>query len=313
MRLRHFCIGSIGTQDLLISKTFLPLGTPDEDTDIRKVWATFLDLFQNEHRWTPLHSQLHPDRHGDSPQGIGSGPKRNSNTTSTRRRSDTPVLSESASSTTMTRPQGSFGRPLFSKDCCFIYHTTNDLVLVACCPLPPTPSTASSTKTRIPLSLPGQPTPKTASAPSTASTTTLVSSPDTSPQQQQQQRPELTFSTAVGLHVSLHGMVEYLVQLVKAMERYLLHASGNGASGTETRRTSLIPPAVVNSKSSASASRSTGVSSPSASPSSLSADIVQLNTGIVYEILDECMELGYPMMPSLAQLDLLIFGVSRTA
>ncbi|KAG0374336.1 hypothetical protein BGX24_010526 [Mortierella sp. AD032] len=51
----------------------------------------------------------------------------------------------------------------------------------------------------------------------------------------------------------------------------------------------------------------------SASTVILSAELVQLNTGIVYEILDECMSLGYPMMPSLAQLDLLIFGVPKLA
>ncbi|OAQ29928.1 hypothetical protein K457DRAFT_31955 [Linnemannia elongata AG-77] len=34
--------------------------------------------------------------------------------------------------------------------------TIHDLALVACCPLPPTPSIASATVTRIPFSLPGR-------------------------------------------------------------------------------------------------------------------------------------------------------------
>ncbi|KAI8353122.1 hypothetical protein B0O80DRAFT_75807 [Mortierella sp. GBAus27b] len=298
MRLHHFCIGAIGTQDLLISKTFVPLGTPGEAADVRKVWATFLDLFQSEHRWTPSRSQLAPDSNSDTSQ-------RNSAAAATR----TP----SPSSVTTARQQGSFGRPLYSTDCCFVYHTTNDLVLVACCPLPPTPSTSSSTKTRIPLSLPGQPAPKP--APSSASKTAALTSSsgsdvNTNPstqdstsasqhthrdsqgqvaqqqQQQQQQRPELAFSTAVGLHVSLHGMVEFLGQLVKAMERYLLHTDSGRTSEAGPRRTSLAPSSGAQKSST---SQSAGASSSTESPTSLSADLVQLNSGIVYEILDECM------------------------
>ncbi|KAG0246833.1 hypothetical protein BGX31_008076 [Mortierella sp. GBA43] len=105
-------------------------------------------------------------------------------------------------------------------------------------------------------------------------------------------------------------MVEFLGQLVKAMERYLLHTDSGRTSEAGPRRTSLAPSSGAQKSST---SQSAGASSSTESPTSLSADLVQLNSGIVYEILDECMELGYPMMPSLAQLDLLIFGVSRTS
>ncbi|KAG0347080.1 hypothetical protein BG004_000140 [Podila humilis] len=62
----------------------------------------------------------------------------------------------------------------------------------------------------------------------------------------------------------------------------------------------------------ASATSPTSKSSTQSASSTLSADMLLLNLGIVYEILDECLEQGFPMMPSLAQLDLLVFGVPVT-
>ncbi|KAF9924495.1 hypothetical protein BGZ67_009223 [Mortierella alpina] len=91
-----------------------------------------------------------------------------------------------------------------------------------------------------------------------------------------------------------HGMIEFLNQLIKALERYLL---SQGTPETGAKRLSSAQPSAYSSSTTA---RKT-----------LSADIVQLNSGIVYEVLDECLELGYPMMPSLAQLDLLVFGVPK--
>ncbi|KAF9954724.1 hypothetical protein BGZ72_004332 [Mortierella alpina] len=101
-----------------------------------------------------------------------------------------------------------------------------------------------------------------------------------------------------------HGMIEFLTQFIKALERYLLNS---GTLGPGSKRLSF------GSASAAQSSSSTSSSAKSlATPKRiLSADIVQHNSGIVYEVLDECMELGYPMMPSLAQLDLLVFGVPK--
>ncbi|KAF8951408.1 hypothetical protein BGZ46_003994 [Entomortierella lignicola] len=148
--------------------------------------------------------------------------------------------------------------------------------------------------------------------------TPLSSSSSSSPtpgpvSQQQYQRPELAFSTAAGLHVSLHGTIEFLAQLVKALERYLLNNSGSsGSSGGNNDNSRAGPRRVSQTISSATAATSTNLPS-SVSGLVLSAELIQLNVGIVYEVLDECMELGYPVMPSLAQLDLLVFGVAKTS
>ncbi|KAF8928442.1 hypothetical protein EDD21DRAFT_22589 [Dissophora ornata] len=286
MRLRHFCIGSIRSQDLLISKTFLPLESAlDNDAVIQQVWAAFLDLFHAEHHFAPLRSQpsSNHDRHGRPQQS--------------------PPASPSISAARPLHPsqdRQSFGRPLYSRDCCFVYCASNDLVLVACCPLPPTPATTSAAVTRIPLSLPGHPISKPAGA-------SLPGHSDihpATPLSLQHQRPELVFSTAAGLHVSLHGTIEFLGQLVRALERYLL--SSSSSSGAGSRKTTSASPIGIHPKS------STSVSVTSSS-TLLSAEVVQQNVGIVYEILDECMELGYPMMPSLAHLDLLVFGVAKAS
>ncbi|KAF9166900.1 hypothetical protein BGX21_004547, partial [Mortierella sp. AD011] len=152
-------------------------------------------------------------------------------------------------------------------------------------------------------------------------TTTTSSSPSPSPspiasQQLQYQKPELAFSTAAGLHVSLHGMVDFLAQLVKALERYLLSTNSRRGSGSGSNSSGAGPRRVSQTISTgANASMATTASSLSSSASDLvlSAELLQLNIGIVYEILDECMELGFPIMPSLAQLDLLVFGVSKAS
>ncbi|KAG9071592.1 hypothetical protein KI688_005805 [Linnemannia hyalina] len=94
----------------------------------------------------------------------------------------------------------------------------------------------------------------------------------------------------------------FLGQLITALERYLVPSwqgtLGVAGSGGRPRVTTA---ATTKSKAG------------SASSTTLSAELVQLNTGIVYEILEECMGLGYPLMPSLAQLDLLVFGVPKAA
>lgn len=91
--------------------------------------------------------------------------------------------------------------------------------------------------------------------------------------------PELAFSTAVGLHTSYHGTVEFLGQLIVVLERYLVPSqlgALRGASGAGGRP-GAVGVAHTNSKAG------------SASSTTLSAELVQLNTGIVYEILEECM------------------------
>lgn len=120
--------------------------------------------------------------------------------------------------------------------------------------------------------------------------------------QRQRPVPELAFSTAAGLHTSYHGTIEFLGQLITALERYLV-PSQQGALGTagSGARPGLTATATTKSKAG------------SGSNTTLSAELVRLNTGIVYEILEECMGLGYPLMPNLAQLDLLVFGVPKAA
>ncbi|KAG0368054.1 hypothetical protein BC939DRAFT_328829 [Gamsiella multidivaricata] len=340
MRLRHFCIGSVATQDLLVSKTFLPPSALDDDndSDIQKVWSSFLDLLQNKHRWVPS-SQSHPDhrRREYEKQGQRSEPRRlsvqksaASGSGSIRATGTSSPLDANVSSSPSLGltddPYRHLARPLYARDgICFIYHTTNDLVFVACCPAPLSPTIASSTVLRIPSSLPGQrqghhqsststslsssrlgsPTPELVSSKLSASSSRP---PDAQHLVQQQQIPELAFSVApaVGLHISLHGIIEFLGQLVKALERYLLEPSGSG-SGSTRKGTSA---AGAQSTFTSSSSQSKSAVSRSAA---LSAKSVQSNIGIVYEILDECMELGYPMMPSLAQLDLLVFGVAKVS
>ncbi|KAG9320404.1 hypothetical protein KVV02_005222 [Mortierella alpina] len=312
MRIRHFCIGSLRTQDLLISKSC----ASQEDTDIQKVWATFLDLLQSETRWTPFRSQLHPDRDtdhldrqkspppqspplplGSAPGGARTGSASASVSAPDVRARTTLTDSKNAAESTEFC---SAARPLFSQDLCFVYKAVNDIVLIACCPLPPTPSTASSTVTRIPNALPGQ-----HAAPSNinypladlTSSASSLQTDATGPRQMQPQRHDLAFSTATAMNTTWHGMIEFLNQLIKALERYLL-SQGTPETGAK-RLSSAQPSAYSTAKSSTTAGKT------------LSADIVQLNSGIVYEVLDECLELGYPMMPSLAQLDLLVFGVPK--
>ncbi|KAK3830286.1 MAG: hypothetical protein J3R72DRAFT_496032 [Linnemannia gamsii] len=132
-------------------------------------------------------------------------------------------------------------------DCCFIYQPFRDLVLVACCPFSPTPSTASADITRIPFSLPGRRHPSSSSS-----------------------------SHGSALEV----LVEFLEQLITALERYLIPNQQHGSLGMAAAAT-------------------TKIKTRSASTEILSAELVQLNTGIVYEILDECMiaislEFGIP-------------------
>ncbi|KAI1317608.1 hypothetical protein EDD11_008178 [Mortierella claussenii] len=143
---------------------------------------------------------------------------------------------------------------------------------------------------------------------STASIQSSSGTPVGSLRTSQALKPELAFSTATAFHVSLHGMVEFLEQLVKAFERYLLNKNSNAGpaagGGAGTRKSSMV------SKPNGSATATASISSPTPR---LSAKLVQLNTGLVYEIVDECMEHGYALMPSLAQLDLLVFGTPRTS
>lgn len=179
----------------------------------------------------------------------------------------------------------SVARPLFSQDSCFVYKAVNDIVLIACCPLPPTPSTASSTVTRIPNALPGQhvaPSIVHSSIADLTSSTSSLQSDATGPRQKQAQRPDLTFSTATAMSTTWHGMTEFLTQLVKALERYLL---SQGISESGSKRSSLVSPSSGQSPSSAYSS----TKSYATPKKTLSADIVQLNSGIVYEVLDECM------------------------
>ncbi|KAF9145300.1 hypothetical protein BG015_011941 [Linnemannia schmuckeri] len=96
-------------------------------------------------------------------------------------------------------------------------------------------------------------------------------------------------------------MIEFLGQLIMALERYLI-PNQHGDLGTTGTGGRSGPTAAATTKSKARSAASTV----------LSAELVQLNTGIVYEVLEECMGMGYAMMPSLAQLDLLIFGVPKT-
>ncbi|GJJ72516.1 hypothetical protein EMPS_04874 [Entomortierella parvispora] len=313
MRLRHFCIGSTRTQDLLISKTFLPLSAPEDQRDIQKVWATFLDLFQVEHKWTPLPSSSalqqpqQPSLRTQTRSAAYSKPSppshRSSQTAAgmmTTGQTEGASLAASSSNITATSAKGTTAStvihlPLFSADTCFIYRTVNDIVLVACCPLPPDPSKDSMSITRIPTSLP--------QAPPSSSTSNL---------QQDPTRPDLAFSTAAGLHTSLHGMIEFLMQLIKALERFLKPASsqssGSGAhaGASNTRRASGLSPTLT-TPSAGQLSSEVSIGAVSV----LSSESIQRNSGIVYEVLDECMAMGFPMMPSLAQLDLLVFGVAK--
>lgn len=165
--------------------------------------------------------------------------------------------------------------PLFSKDTSFIYRIVNDLVLVACCPPPPTPATLTSSITRIPQSIPGQQTSRT---PTPSSSSSLQGA--TLLQEKEHKQPNrLAYTNSTTLQVSLHHMVEFLVFLTKAMERYLLGENSSGAhrasvSPTQRRSSSQFAP---------------GGLGKSGASSVLSADLVQLNSGIVYEILDECL------------------------
>ncbi|CAO3563742.1 unnamed protein product [Mortierella alpina] len=302
---------------------FLPLGASQEDNDIQEVWAIFLDLLQSETRWTPFRSQLHPDRDTDhldrqkspppqsppSPQGPAAAGARTGSGSGSGSGSGAKVRTTHADAENGTKSKEpcSVSRPLFSQDSCFIYKAVNDIVLIACCPLPPTPSTASSTVTRIPSALPGQHGASSnihASMADLTSSASSLQSDATQSRQQQPRRQDLAFSTATALNTSWHGMIEFLTHLVKALERYLL---SQGAPETGSKRFSSASPLATQSSSSA----YTSAKSSMTARKTLSADIVQLNSGIVYEVLDECMELGYPMMPSLAQLDLLVFGVPK--
>ncbi|KAG0308934.1 hypothetical protein BGZ98_006118 [Dissophora globulifera] len=297
MRLQHFCIGSSVTQDLLVSKSFLPLGAANKDSDIQTVWATFLDLFQNEQRWASLRSRPNPDWDLDrrlqpsivSPVSAAAlaNPRRESLTGATMTGG-----SRSAPSPSPPAPGAhSVRRPLQWQEGCFVYHTINDLILVACCPLPPAPPVASSSVTRIPSSLQEHSVSK--------------SNSDLGSSEVLQRRPELAFSTGLGLHVSPHGIIDFLSQLCKALERYLSSSKDSNGGRPSSGPGQASNPSVTTAT-------TTFPSKHVGSGPTLSAETIRRNIGLVYEVLDECMELGYPMMPSLAQLDLLVFGTSKS-
>lgn len=286
-------------------------------TDIQAVWAKFLDLFQNELRWTTSTSQQSrsqqgsrspnaarsPPLHSSSPHSSSGGPKARgtagpgvaggggrSGSGMASARADSPHLGHSPSPThssgSITAITGELqpvATPLFSPDCCFIYQTIHDLILVACCPLPPTPSTASATVTRIPFSLPGQ-----RRQPSLSHSSSVPSSPggssllDSQEYSKQRSVPELAYSTAVGLHTSYHGTIEFLGQLIVALERYLV-PNQLGVLGRE---------AGAGGRLGASGAANTMNKGGPASSATLSTELLQLNTGIVYEILEECMVRG---------------------
>ncbi|KAF9907124.1 hypothetical protein EC991_011264 [Linnemannia zychae] len=100
-------------------------------------------------------------------------------------------------------------------------------------------------------------------------------------------------------------MIEFLGQLITALDHFLVPNQQGSLGSANTGGRSGTATAAANATATKSKTRS-------ASTAGLSVELVQLNTGIVYEILEECMSLGYPMMPSLVQLDLLIFGVPKT-
>ncbi|KAF9933903.1 hypothetical protein FBU30_004071 [Linnemannia zychae] len=328
MRLQHFCIGSIRTQDLLISKSFLPLGNASDagEADIQAVWANFLDLSLNELHWstTTPHSHRHqqnsrspnatrsPPPHASSPHsatGSTTGTGNRSASGMAVIRADSPLSSSIATGFGDSRP---VAKPLFAADSCFIYQTIHDIVLVACCPAPPTPSTASATVTRIPYSLPGRrhpPSSRGGSVPRSPGGSSLLDSQQELPKQIPV--PELAFSTAGGLYTSYHSVIEFLDQLITALDRYLV-PDQHGSPGTTGQRTMSTRTPTSNTHTVLAATAATKSKSGSLLNAILSAELVQLNTGIVYEILEECMSMGYPMMPALAQLDLLIFGVPKT-
>lgn len=265
----------------------------DSSTNIQEVWATFLDLFQKEQHWTPLRQQLHPDRNTVSPGGSTSSLSSVSRSLASDRPSPTLSPSSSAAGMASVRqdsprqlkgaPQqnpsqllpATVSTPLFSKNTSFIYKIVNDLVLVACCPPPPTPATLTSSITRIPQPIPGQQTSRTPTPSSSSSlqgVTLLQGKEDKQPN-------KLAYTNSASLQVSLHHTVEFLVFLTKAMERYLLGENSSGAnrasvSPTQRRSSGQFAPG--------------GLGKSGASPI-LSADRVQLNSGIVYEILDECL------------------------
>ncbi|KAF9428869.1 hypothetical protein BGZ94_000701 [Podila epigama] len=120
----------------------------------------------------------------------------------------------------------------------------------------------------------------------------------------------LSFSNHTSLQVSLHHVIEFLVFLTKAMERYLLSSDNSGVTGQQgtSRRSSVTSPTLQTSATGASASGTRRSSTTKQTVPGLSAALIQLNSAIVYEILDECLEQGFPMAPSLSQLDLLVFG-----
>ncbi|ORZ05691.1 hypothetical protein BCR41DRAFT_361561 [Lobosporangium transversale] len=294
MRLQHFCMGSAKTQDLLVSRTFAA------DTHVQKVWSTFLDLWRNEHRLATLHtassttSDLTPEN--TPTRGIrGNVGKIKGQKTSSG--FELQVATSFVKGEQQKQGNYYLNQPLYSRYCCYIYYTTEDLLLVACCPLPHTPSTSSMTITSIPALLPGQgqsTTKVNASINDLTTSTQLI--PRTDDTQTHQNRPELAFSTAARLQLSLHGTIEFLSQLVKTLERLLLTDSNNHSN---LSRATMQPYIKVEPAISSTGHRK------------LTAEVVQLNTGIVYEILDECLDQGYPMMPSLTQLDLLVFGMAR--
>jgi hypothetical protein len=92
-------------------------------------------------------------------------------------------------------------------------------------------------------------------------------------------------------------MIEFLGQLIKAMERFILNDMGTSGVGVKpSRRTSVIQSVGTHSRSSTATPPVASSPSPlsssikaAASGLILSAEMVQHNTGIVYEILDECM------------------------
>lgn len=271
--------------------------TPSQGGDsinIQEIWATFLDLFQQEQHWTPLRNQLHPDRDTVSPGGSTTSLSNSSRSDSDKQ---LPSLSSSSSIAGMASTRQVFPRqtkgghqanpsqllpatvstPLFSKDTSFIYRIVNDLVLVACCPPPPTPATLTSNITRIPQPIPGQPKSRT-SAPSSSVSSLQGDLTLLSQEKEDKQPNKLAFTNSTSLQVSLHHTVEFLVFLIKAMERYLLSEIKGGGN-----RASVSPPQRPSSQFTPGGPRKSG-----ALPI-FSADLVRLNSGVVYEILDECL------------------------
>ncbi|KAF9977721.1 hypothetical protein BGZ73_005084 [Actinomortierella ambigua] len=231
MRLAYFCIGSIATQDLLISECFLP--EKAHAGQVQDIWSGFLSVFQ-EQDWPLAASEV------ASSTTDASSTQPLSSTTPGRRGSSSVAVGAVLSDTTpLALAPTHVAVPLINQQdgSCYVYKVVADVVFVAVCPSP------------LSTLAPGHPVGPTS------------------------------------LPYSYHAIVECLDHLTRALEKYLdikpapqQHPSATGA----------------NSK-----------------PQQLSAALIIANTSLVYEILDECFEQGYPTMPSLQVLDLLIFGTAK--